>query len=242
MTDEAKKRGRWQGHAWILAGRKPALAAAQGHGPRRLCLHRRTRRFSVPPSGAHAGAGVGNGKKSCAFHFFNRGNRSKKKSHLKRPRDPLRSQLPTSGLSRAAAAAFTHARSSQHPAPHFRVPAAAAAAASLPGKPPSFLRVAGEGAAPRACSEHVPAAVPARPRCRWPARKQAVLASRGKQAARPGNPREGVLLLRPPVPDVVRLGLRASLTRGVRFLRDLSPTRLLIAGLGLPTGWGADVT
>lgn len=83
MTDEAKERGRWQGHAWILAGRKPALAAAQGHGPRRLCLHRRTRRFSVPPSGAHAGAGVGNGKKSCAFHFFNRGNRSKKKKSPK---------------------------------------------------------------------------------------------------------------------------------------------------------------
>lgn len=181
-------------------------------------------------------------KEVLCISFFQPCQPKQKKSHLKRPRDPLRSQLPTSGLSRAAAAAFTHARSSQHPAPHFRVPAAAAAAASLPGKPPSFLRVAGEGAAPRACSEHVPAAVPARPRCRWPARKQAVLASRGKQAARPGNPREGVLLLRPPVPDVVRLGLRASLTRGVRFLRDLSPTRLLIAGLGLPTGWGAEVT
>lgn len=168
MGDEAKERGRWQGHAWILAGRKPALAAAQGHGPRRLCLHRRTRRFSVPPSGAHAGAGVGNGKKSCAFHFFNLVNRSKKKSHLKRPRDPLRSQLPTSGLSRAAAAAFTRARSSQHPSPRFRVPAAAAAAASRRGSRPLSSAWPVKEQPPRACSEHVPAAVPARPCCRWP--------------------------------------------------------------------------
>lgn len=169
------------------------------------------------------------------FIFSTLSTEAKKKSHLKRPRDPLRSQLPTSGLSRAAAAAaaFTRARSSQHPSPHFRVPAAAAAAASRRGKPPSLLRVAGEGAAPARV-------LGARPRRRARAALLSVAGRGSRRCSRavasrppaPGDPREGVLPLRPRVPGVVRLGLQASLTRGVRFLRDLS----------LPTGLGAEVT
>lgn len=161
--------------------------------------------------------------------------KQKKKSHLKRPRDPLRSQLPTSGLSRAAAAAFTRARSSQHPSPHFRVPAAAAAAAaaSRRGKPPSLLRVAGEGVAPARV-------LGARPHRRARAALLSVAGRGSRRCSRavasrppaPGDPREGVLPLRPLVPGVVLLGLQASLTRGVRFLRDLC----------LPTGLGAEVT
>lgn len=145
----------------------------------------------------------------------------KKKSHLKRPRDPLRSQLPTSGLSRAAAA-LTHARSSQHPAPRFRVPAAAAAAASRPAKPPSSLRAAVEGAAPARALGTRP-----RRRARAAPLSAAGLGSRrcpragGEQAALPpGDPREGAL---PLGPLRVRLGPQAWLARGLRFPRGPLP-------------------
>lgn len=145
----------------------------------------------------------------CISFFSTLSTEAKKKSHLKRPRDPLRSLLPTSGLSRAAAAAFTRARSSQHPSPHFRVPAAAAAAASRPGKPPSLLRVAGEGAAPARV-------LGARPRRRARAALLSVAGRGSRRCSRavarrppaPGDPREGVLLSDPECPAWSGWGFR----------------------------------
>lgn len=133
-------------------------------------------------------------KASCEFlfFFFQPSQPKQKKGHLKRPRDPLRSPathlraVPGGG----GAAAFTRAASPQHPSPHVRVQAAAAAAGA-PGSRP--LPPARPEEQPRACSEHVPAVVPARlplpeagPASRW---RSGAVAGRSRYRRVRGNPK-----------------------------------------------------
>lgn len=105
----------------------------------------------TPPSGAHAGTGIGNRKRIRRFFSLNRVSRSRK-STPNFPRTRYDHQLPTSGLSRVAAAlvTLTRAPSSQQPSPHLRP--GGCSGDGLPGKPPSSPGAAVREPAPRASS------------------------------------------------------------------------------------------
>lgn len=122
-------------------------------------------RFPCPAPGRARRSWNGKRKASWTFLFFNRVHRSQK-STPNFPGTRYSHQLPTSGLSRAAAAAmFTRDPSSNNP------PSTSESRRPRrrrrrwrPGKPPSSPGAAVGGAAARAASEHVPAPVPARAR------------------------------------------------------------------------------
>lgn len=183
-----------------------------------------------------------------AFLFLNRVSRSRK-STPNFPRTRYDHQLPTSGLSRVAAAlvTLTRAPNSQQPSPHLRAGGGGGGGDGLPGKPPSSPGAAVGEPAPRASSEHVPAAaVPARAAPGRRARKQAAPRERWRAGrAVAGVPQEDCPPLRTRSAWRRPAEPQPPLTRGPRCLRPaahgpLHP-RLLIARLGA-AGLGAEVT
>lgn len=182
-------------------------------------------------------------KASSAFLFFNRVNRSKKKKKKKSPKtSPGPATVPATHLRAVPGGGGVHARP-EFPTPRSALPSPGGGGCSgePPARPPSCLRVAVEGAAPARALGTRP-----RRRARAAPLPAAGLGSRrcpqagGEQAALLRGTHERALCL--PAPCVSGWGLRPRSPVGSGSRADLSPTRLLIAGLGLPSGLGAEVT
>lgn len=171
----------------------------------------------------------------CIFFF----NQSKKKSHLKRPRDPLRS--PATHLRAVPGGGGVHARP-EFPTPFSALPSRAAAA-GLPGKPPSFRRGRWWSRSARARSASPPRArAPPAPVPGLPSRDAPGLRLAGR-TTRWDSPEGGPPLLpacarrRPSGPQsLARTGALGS-GSCAELRADLSPTGLLIAGWDCGRVW-----